>query len=419
MRRTFLFVALLVATAVARAEDFNLATSINQLGLDLYRTVAAGSDRGNLVISPYSISSALLLAFAGAEGATRTEMSRVLRLPMDDAILQTEASKLCTSLNEIARRSKSEAERRATYGGSLDPIEWRSANRLYGQRGHAFRSSFLALMRDGYAASFEPMDFRSDPARSRTTINGWVEAQTHQKIRDLIAPNSIGPETRLVLVNALYLKAPWANPFAKRDTHPAAFSFYQNRTAEVPTMHRTSFLGYAKEPGRTVVSLSYAGNELQFLIILPDSGATADAVAAKLMPADFARWSRLGEHPVNVALSLPKFRVEADSIQLGATLRALGMKSAFDDPTGSANFDRIAPRKSNDYFALSDVFHQTFVDVDEEGTEAAAATALLLVGGAAAPTQPVEVRVDRPFLFAIQDRSWGVCLFLGRIANPQ
>lgn len=408
-------------TALARAADFNLAVSTNQLGLDLYRTLAASRPGENLVLSPYSIESALALAYAGAKGSTRTEMARVLGLPDNDNAIKTALGTLRASLDEIARKSKTSADKHRLFGGKLDVIEWHAANRLFGQRGYAFRDSFLTLMEDGYAAPFQALDFRTDAEHSRTAINAWVEEQTQRKIRDLIPRGALKDDTRLVLVNALYLKAPWEKPFGKTATRPAPFHFDERRAKDVPTMLRTAFLGHATEPGLTVVALDYAGRGLQFLIVLPDRGTSPDAIAEKLTPVDFVRWSKIGDgRRPNVSLHLPKFRNEGSTLPLGTALRALGIKGAFDEPPGSANFDRIAPRKPNDYLAISDVFHQTFIALDEEGTEASAATAVTTITlGAAMPVEPIEVRVDRPFLFAIQHRESGVCLFLGRITDPR
>jgi serpin B len=184
----------------------------------------------------------------------------------------------------------------------------------------------------------------------------------------------------------------------------------------------TTPLAHAAEDGLTVVALDYLGGDLQCLILLPPDGQPIESLATRLTPDDLARWSKLGAGGrKSVALYLPKFRVEGTTLPLGRTLRQLGMKSAFDEPPGSANFDRIAPRKPNDYLAISEVFHQTFVALDEEGTEAAASTAVAMVAltAIAEPQRPVEVRIDRPFLFAIQHRASGTCLFLGRVTDPR
>ena len=186
---------------------------------------------------------------------------------------------------------------------------------------------------------------------------------------------------------------------------------------------QAGYLGYAHKDGLTVVALDYLGRELQCLILLPDKDRSVDAVAAMLKPAALARWAKLGNETraTLITLHLPRFRIEGTTFPLGSALRQLGVKSAFDEPPGSANVDRIAPRRPNDYLKFSEVFHQTFVALDEERTEAAAATAvsIALAGSRATPPPPIEVRAHRPFLFAIQHRASGACLFLGRITDPR
>lgn len=249
-----------------------------------------------------------------------------------------------------------------------------------------------------------------------------MEDQTKEKIRNLVSPGGVTSDTRLVLVNALYLKAPWHTPFEKSATVPLPFHLSVGTTRDVPTMRRGGSLGYVHENGLTVVALDYLGRELRCLILLPDEGRAVDAAAAALTPADFTRWKKLAGDipPTRIVLHLPRFRIEGATLPLGLALRQLGMKSAFDEPLGNANFDRMARRRPDDYLKISEVFHQTFIALDEEGTEAAAATAVMSFAGSAVnPQKPIEVRVDRPFLFAIQHRASGACLFLGRITDPR
>lgn len=399
-------------------EGFNAAEATNAVGLDLFRELAKARADQNLVVSPYSIESALALAYAGAEGGTRSEMARALRLPADNATLQAGMAELREALARLAADSKRLADSRTAAGTRTDPIEWNAANRLFGQNGYGFRESFLTLMRDGFAAPLEAMEFNTSPEPSRLAINAWVEDQTRQKIRDLLPSGSIDRLTRLVLVNALYLKAPWATPFPKLATAPRAFRTPAG-SSEVATMQRTGFMGHASEDGTTIVTLDYLGGGLQFVIILPAEGEVVDAVAARLGPAHFARWARLSDTSARfVALHLPKFKVEGASVPLSGALQSLGMLAAFDIPSGSANFDGIAPRRASDYLSITNVFHKTFVALDEEGTEAAAATGVVF-GTTSLPPSPIEVRVDRPFLFAIQHRATALCLFLGRITDPR
>ena len=414
-------VALAEIFQLATTDFFDAARATNSTGLDLFRELAKSREGPNLVISPYSIESALALAYAGAAGVTRNEMARALYFPEGNGPLESEFSRLRTAINATAEGAKATADARTRNGARTDPIEWNQANRLFGQQGYPFRDPFLALMRDGFAAPIQLLDFIANPEPSRFAINAWVEEQTRQKIKDLIPMGGVTDLTRLVLVNALYLKAPWDVPFTKSQTVPRTFHPTSFSSREIPTMNRTGRVGYAAEDGMTIVTLDYLGAGLQFVIILPDQNQSADAVAARLTPTHFARWANLGQTSnQNVALELPKFTVPGKTLKLGPALRALGVKSAFNDPRGSANFDPIAPRLPDDYLYVSDVYHQTFVALDEEGTEAAAATAIVLFTTTSAiiPPPAIPVRVDRPFLFAIQHCGTGVCLFIGLIADP-
>lgn len=407
---------------LARITQFDAARATNEIGLDLYRRLAAAQPGRNVVLSPYSIESALALAYAGAEGETRREMARVLRLTDDTAALQSAFATLRFVLDDLAEQSKAVASSRTAAGQPTDPIQWHAANRLFGQADYGFRESFLTLMSEGFVAPLWPLDFRADPQGSRVTINNWVAQQTRDKIRDLIPVGGVTPATRLALVNALYLNAPWHTPFPRTATVPAAFRTATDGTRDVPTMRLKASMGYATGNGATTVTLDYLGGGLQFVIVLPDEGVTPETIAERLTAADCARWANLRDQQAwfEVILSLPKFRIEGLTVNLRSALEALGMPTAFDVPRFSANFDRIAPRRlPDDYLYISDVFHRAFIAVDEQGTEAAAATAVMVVTPVSSAPPTVEVRVDRPFLFAIQHRGSGACLFLGRVTDPR
>lgn len=408
--------------AAPPSDSFDVGRATNAVGIDLYRQLAATSRAPNLALSPYSIQSALALAYAGSAGETRTEMARVLRFPADNAPLQTGFAALRTALENAAAKTIPLAAARSTATQRTDPLEWSAANRLFGQPRYPFRESFLALMNEGFGAPLQFADFAANPEIARLTVNDWVAGQTKQKILDLIPSGGVTYATRLVLVNALYLKAPWHRRFSEASAGP--FHPTPSTTRQVPMLGTSERLGYAAESGLTVVTLDYLGLDLQFVIILPDAGQTTEATAARLAPEHFARWAALGDSArTEVILTFPKFKIPGTTFRLGTALESLGMPTAFDHPEGSANFDGIAPRRLeiNDYLFIKEVFHQTFVAVDETGTEAAAATAVVLTLPASATVgaSPKEVRVDRPFLFAIQHRASGACLFLGRVSDPQ
>ena len=410
-------IVLAAAPMFAAEPTSTAAGAINALGIDLLHQ--AGKPDANLLLSPYSIQSALAMTCAGADGATREEMARVLHYPKDDVELNGSFAELQKALDELMQQSAMAAERFKQYGRSNDPVILTVANRLFGQAGYDFRTAFLESVKTNYGAPFEQMDFVNNAAGATKRINGWVEDQTRKRIRDLIPAGALNTLTRLVLVNAIYLKAPWAQPFHESATRPGPFHVGGGAAVEVPTMMQQHPLSYAKRDGFIVVAIPYSGGELQFLILLPDQ---TDGLAAleKRLTAD--RLNECANLPAQeVLLHLPRFKLEPPVMSLSGELKKLGMKSAFDEPAGSANFDRMAPRRPGDYLYLSDVFHKTFLALDEKGTEAAAATAAIMVGRAAAlrPPKPVEVNVDHPFLFAIQHRPSGACLFLGRVTDPR
>jgi len=408
-----------LAIATSSAADFGQAASAtNGLALDLYRKLAPGD--ANLCFSPYSIESALAMTFAGADGDTRTEMMRVLHFspPSDD--IHSSFGALQKSLQEIATTTPQNLDQSKKYSKPGEPITLSIANRLFAQRDYKFREAFLTLVKTNYDAPLEPLDFSHDPGGSTNYINNWVAKQTHDRIRDLIPQGSLDETTRMVLTNALYLKAPWAEPFEKEMTKPEPFHAHGGAPTNVPMMHKHyNHLGYAKHSGYSAVSIPYTGGELSFVILLPDDVKGLAGLESNLNPATLAECARLPA--ANVVLSIPKFRIEPPTIALKPELEALGMKTAFDEPQGSANFDRLAPRQPNEYLYLSKVFHKTFIAVDEQGTEAAAATAavMALATSIMRPEQPIEVKVDRPFLYAIQHVPSGVCLFIGRVTDPR
>src|SRR5438552_2380509 len=412
------FGALLVTIAQG-ATSFELAAkATNQVGVDLHRQLETSDE--NLCISPYSIDSALAMTFAGTDGETRNEMARVLHFP-NDGDVPASFFALQQSLEQMSAKTAELVKDFEKFGGASEPITLNIANRLFAQKGYHFREAFLPLVKQNFGGAFEPLDFVAHPAAATQHINKWVADQTHDRIRDLIPGGALDKTTRLVLANALYLKAPWSSEFSDNATQPEPFHVRGGTPVNTPTMHKTDkHFGYAKREGFTAVSLPYVGSELQFLVLLPDDINGLRALESKLTGDTLAACARLDTRDVD--LYLPKFKIEPPTIALAENFEALGMKTAFDKPQGSANFDKIAPRKPNDYLYISQIFHKTFMAVDEKGTEAAAATAVAMMAGTALrspPPPPIEVKVDRPFVYAIQHVPSGVCLFLGRVTDPR
>lgn len=393
------------------------APAINALGVDLLR--ATSPTDANALLSPYSIESALAMTYAGADGKTREEMARVLHLNGDDAQIAGAFSALQARLDSIAQSSARDSDVLRQVGKTNDPTILEVANRLFGEKDYEFRPAFLDLLKTSFNAPFQPMDFVHDYTGARKTINDWVADKTRKRIQDLVPAGSLSAATRLVLVNALYLKTSWADPFHEEATKPLPFHVRGGETADVPTMNTQKSFGYLKTNGISVVSVPYERHHLQFLIILPDDTNGLAKVETELTAEQLKTWANLPAQ--SVKLFLPKFKMQPPTLALENALKKLGMMTAFDDPPRSANFDRMAPRKPDDYLSISRVLHKTFISVDEHGTEAAAATAVVMIGGRAMtrPQEPVEVKVNHPFLFAIQHQETGACLFLGHLVDPR
>lgn len=405
---------------LASAEDrpSAAALAVNALGLDL---MAKGSEaNANALLSPYSIQSALAMTYAGAAGDTRAGMAKALHYPADDAGLHQSFNALQKALEAVAKSTAERAANARKFGGAGEPVILTVANRLFGQQGYEFRQPFLDLVKDSCGAPMQAVDFVAKAPQERLMINAWVEEQTQKRICDLIPANGLDNTTRLVLVNAIYMKAPWANQFPNAATQPLPFEVKGKDSAKVPTMRRMGHMGYAKRDGYQVITVAYTGGDLHLLVLLPDAKDGLAAMEAKLTPEILNGCAK--PSLAELVLYLPKFKLEPPLFEMGEVLRTLGMTCAFDHPKGSANFDRMAPRKPDDYLYISEVFHKTFLALDEKGTEAAAATAVAMVRATAVmidKPKPIEVRVDRPFLFAIQHGPSGACLFLGRVTDPR
>jgi len=377
-----------------------VAAALQAFTADLYRLLSR-SDR-NLVCSPYSVAMALAMTRTGARGRTAAEMDRVLHAP---ALEQLNSG---LGAEDALLEKRSRTVRRAD--GSTAKVELHVATSLWGQRGVAWRSAFLDALARSYGVGMRLVDYRK-PEAARLRINGWTGDQTHGKINDLIPEGALTELTRLVLVNALYLKAPWEHPFDTSRTHALPFIRTDGSTVTVPTM-RTEIHGarYARGRGWEAAELRYAGNELAMTVILPDRG-TLQALQTDLDGDQLAEILRAPALVGALDLRLPKWTLRT-AASLNGTLAALGMPTAFDRRT--ADFAGIT---SDEQLCISQVMHEAFVAVDEAGTEAAAATGLGISTSSAEPLA-VAMVVDRPFLFVIHDLPTGIPLFIGRITDP-
>ena len=394
------------------------AQAVNAFGLDLHRQMPK---EGNVCLSPHSIQSALGMTYLGASGATQEEMARVLHLPEDKEELGESFAALNEALEEARKNSAKEVEQMKKFGGSGEALKLHVANRLFAQKGYGFRETFLSSVKGHFGAPMEFMNFIRDPAGAAREINGWVEKQTQKRIRDLIPANGLAADTRLVLVNALYFEAAWASEFSTHATAPMQFHVNGSKsTAEVTTMSQRGSIRYLNGRGFQAVTLPYAGHDLHFLLIVPDRISDVSDVEKRLTTRTLLACAKADSR--EVILHLPKFKITPPTVPLGEVLQKMGMTTAFDKPEGSADFDAMAPKKSDDYLYISEVFHKTFLELDEKGTEAAAAMAGAMPGALAAmsePPRPIELKADRPFLFAIQHAESGACLFFGRVSDPR
>ncbi len=379
------------------ADAVNAGAAVNAFGLDLYRALLGSDQAANIVISPASVALALAMARPGARGRTAAEMDSVLH----DLGSDVHAAWVGSLGAALDARTGTFNDRT----GSPQQVTLRVVNATFAQRGLALEQPYLDALATRFAAGLRLVDYQGAAEAARNLINGWVADRTEQRIRELLAQGAVDGQTRLVLVNAIYLKAAWQLPFTKEATAPAPFTRLDGSSVDVPMMHTADQYPYASGDGWHAVELPYVGGKLAMLVIVPDD------LAAFSGTLDAQRLTGIvnGLAPAEVDLGLPKFSAETQA-ELGDILAALGMPTAFTD---AADFSGITTQETLD---ISAVVHQANIDVDEAGTEAAAATAVIMAAGMAA--EPVSLTVDRPFLFALRDVETGTILFLGRIADP-
>ncbi len=384
------------APVVSGADIEAVVAGDSALGLDLLR-VTAGD--GNLMLSPYSIATALSMLYPGARGATADEIADVLHLGVDDDTLHAVRNHLD---NALAAPSPPGSE-----DDTRQPFTIRPANSAWGQGGYPFTDEYLRTLAENYGAGLRVVDYAGDPEGSRELINDWVEGATEDRIQNLVPEGAITVDTTLSLVNAIWFNANWFEPFEPEATVVGPFELLDGTPLEVPLMRGNLRTGYADTALFEAVRLPYAG-DAAMVVLLPKEGSPAD-LAAALAPADLAiPWAERA-----VDITLPSFEFEAE-IGLAAALQELGMRKAFEAPVGDgADFTGITDVRE---LYVSDAFHKTFIALDEEGTEAAAATALIVSLESA--FEPATFTADRPFLFWIEHSSTGEMLFLGQVTNP-
>ncbi len=396
--------AVLPAGAEPPADISAVAEGNNRFALKLYQQL--NDQEGNLFLSPYSISTALAMTYAGARGATAAEMAKTLdfNLPQDE-------------LHAAFSGLKSGLQGAGVKGG----VELAIANALWPHKDYPFRQDYVDLIVKSYDSAGQGLDY-GKPEVARGIINGWVEKQTREKIKDLIPEGVIDTLTRMVLTNAIYFKGNWASEFKEKSTREMPFKVSPERTVKTPMMFQKGKFGYYQDADVQVLEMPYKGEQVSMFVLLPNQGGaglrrpatppgekrTLADLEKMLTPAKLSEW--LGKvRRSKVDTWFPKFKMTSE-FSLSRNLQALGMRKAF----GDADFSGMDGSRR---LYLSAVLHKAFVEVNEEGTEAAAATAAVVGLRSARPMGP-RFRADHPFIYLIRDKATGSILFLGRYVTP-
>lgn len=381
----------LLGASLACAED--LVQGVNKFAAESYRKL--GGTDGNFVSSPFSIHNALSMTLAGARGDTATEMAAVLQQAYPNPAYHEEFSAVLARLKESAN---------AEQGTTLT-----NAAGLWVEQSFQLEPEFQEIIRAQYGAPLTPLDFLTDAEGARHVINSWTEEQTNGKIRDLFAEGSLDDRTRLVLTTAIYFMGKWQIPFIKERTTVGPFQLADGETTSTNFMRQTARVGYAETPQLQIVEMKYAGSDTVFDILLPKSATGLAELESELSGENLAALFETVQ-PAMVDLAIPKFRIESGGSVRDA-LASMGMPTAF---TEAADFSGINGRRD---LLISDVVHKAFIDVNEDGTEAAAATGVS-IGVTSVPIVQHTFKADHPFAFVLRDTRTGLILFSGRLSTP-
>jgi serpin B len=380
-----------------------LSASNNAFAIDLYGQLR--KQDGNLFFSPESISTALAMAYAGARGSTASEMAATLHFTLPPDRLHPAMGALLGNLN-----------------GAHTGYQLRVADALWAQKDYAFLDDFLKLTASNYGAGFHPVDFKAAPDAVRLTINQWVEKQTDDKIKDLLPPRSVSSATRLVLTNAIYFKGDWQTQFDKASTKDEDFHLPVTQTVatqstaqtiKAPLMHIEDKFRYFNGGTFQALDIPYKSGELSMIVLLPNDSTGLPALEQSMTAANVQQWLNQLRPGQKVILTLPRFKMTRQ-FELSNTLGALGMVQAFQP--GKADFSGMTGQRD---LWISAAIHKAYIDVNEEGTEAAAATAIAMRPMAMQREQPpIFFRADHPFVFLIRDNLSSSILFMGRVTDP-
>lgn len=396
--KTFLVISVtllcLTGLTFAQTDAETLVRDNNVFAFNLYKKIVASEE--NLIFSPYSISTVLAMTYAGAHGNTEMEMAKALNFSL-------EQQKLHAAFEKLGKQLKTSEQ----YG-----IKLKMANSLWPQIGYPLRDEFLNLVKNHYSVEITPLDYAQNYGTARDTISTWVERQTDNLIKDIIQPGDLSELTRLVLVNAIYFKGMWATQFNISNTKNEPFHVSPDKTVHGPMMSQQLECRYASFPEMDILELPYIGNRLAMILILPRELQGIRQIEVGLTGANLTKW--LGQlYEQKIMVFLPRFKATY-RFMLNDNLRSLGMVDAFS--VTKADFSGIDGQPGRLY--ISAVIHKAFIEVNEEGTTAAASSAVVMTERSLMPRQPKIFRADHPFIFLIQEKTTGSILFAGRLYDP-
>lgn len=373
-------------------ETYSVPEGTGKLAIEVYRQLAK-ENNDNILFSPYSLNMAMGITYSGANGKTKEQIASTFGFPLEDKFLLKELS---ASQNELNMRNKK-------------GIEIAIVNQLWADSKHKFRNTYLSEAEKAFSAPIKTLDFRSKPDESRVEINRWAESNTKARIKDLLPKGSISHLTALVITNAIYFKGQWDNKFEEANTSHDVFYSIENKKIECMMMNKQGNFNYLEEEGFQLLELPYAGKAFSMIILLPNEGVDFNEAEANLsyesLSGHFERMS-----PTDVKIMMPKFKFDS-KYEFKNILSRMGMPIAF---TNAADFTRMSEKSD---LKIDQVYHKAFIEVNEEGTEAAAATAVVVVRKSI--SIPVDFIANRPFQFFIRDNSSGNILFIGRVMNPK
>jgi serpin B len=390
------------------SKDPKIAEGGNEFAFDLYAKLAAG-EKGNLFFSPSSIHTAIGMTFIGSDGNTAGQMEVTMHYHLTPGIIAPPFGEFLKALNTprmtTVYSGDGNSQKKPVY-------ELIVSNALWPQKGYPFKSDFVDVVKKEFGATLQEQDFAKNPDGSRKNINDAIATQTKDKIKDLIPASAITPLTRLVLTNAIYFKSNWADKFEKSATKDAPFRLSADKEATCPMMNRQGRYGYFAGDGLAVLEMAYLSGDLSMFVLLPDKVDGLADLEKQLTAANVNKWLKQCKSET-VKVSFPRFKTTGQ-FALAGTLKAMGMTDAFSD---KADFSGMSAAEK---LQISEVIHKSFVAVDEEGTEAAAATAVGVFGAAMQrPDQPKVFTADHPFVFLIRHNATGAILFAGRLMTPE